>query len=162
MIEELNENCHYPLTKGEYFIYDDNKNNKPLFLTEDAIWNLKILNASETNVHFFQNDNCLMTNNQLKKCDWICVFQNEFYFIEAKDVANAARRKKQRRDAVEKFEATISYFFESYPDIKKMSLFIIMNFRNPKITRAANKARESYFDEIFNAKYIETNILNFN
>ena len=161
MIKELSEDCHYLLKKGEYFIYDDDKNNKPLFLNEDDIWNLKINNDSEINVNFFQNDNCLMTDNKLKKCDWICVFNNELYFIEAKDINKPSRRKIERRDAVEKFNTTISYFSKTYPNLKEMSLFVIMNFRSSKITRAANKARESYFDETFNAKYIETNHLDF-
>ncbi len=162
MIKKLDTTCHYPLTKGEYFIYDDNENNKPLFLDEDAIWNLKIVNNSDINIDFFQNDNCLMTDNNLKKCDWIIIFENEFYFVEAKNV-KPSRRKQERKDAVEKFKATIPYFLNIYPEVKKMNLFVIMNFKSLRtITNAANKARKSYFNETFDAEYIETNILKFN
>ena len=86
MEELLQSTSYYPLKKGDYYIYDDNIANKPLFLKEDEKWNLKIENKSENNVNFFQNDGCLMTQNELKKCDWLCYFKNDFYFIEAKDV----------------------------------------------------------------------------
>jgi hypothetical protein len=103
-----------------------------------------------------------MTQNELKKCDWITIFKNTMYFVEAKDVNKASRRKKQRIDAIEKFEQTISYYTETYPDIINMNFFVVMNFRSKiKLTRASNKAKESYFKEEFNADYIETNYLEF-
>ena len=55
-----------------------------------------------------------MTQNELKKCDWLCYFKNEFYFIEAKDV-KMKKRNEERKDAVEKFDATIPYFQKLYP-----------------------------------------------
>ena len=57
MINELVETeCHYPLYKGKYYIYDDNINNKPLFENENEKWNLTIINNSQKQVDFFQND----------------------------------------------------------------------------------------------------------
>jgi hypothetical protein len=162
IVDLLNTECHYPLIKGEYFIYDNDAINNPDFVLEEKKWNLKITNSSDTNVDFFQNDGCLMTQNELKKCDWITIFKNIMYFVEAKDVNKASRRKKQRIDAIEKFEQTISYYTETYPDIINMNFFVVMNFRSKiKLTRASNKAKESYFKEEFNADYIETNYLEF-
>ena len=161
MIQELIETkCHFSLKKGNYYIYDDNIKNKPLFLNENEKWNLLIINNSEKQVHFFQNDGCLMKQNDLKKCDWICAFENNFYFIEAKDV-KLKKRNSERKDAVEKFMCTIPYYLNLYPIIKKMQIHVIINFRSPKITSASNKARQTYFDENYNAKYKETNRLEF-
>ena len=103
-----------------------------------------------------------MTQNDLKKCDWVSVFGDNFYFIEAKDVNNASRRKRQRNEAIEKFDVTIPYYIKAYPIMIDMNFFVIMNFRNSRITRASNKAKEFYFKEKFNADYIETNCLEFN
>lgn len=161
MIEELfNTNCFFPLVNGKYFIYDDDKNNKPLFLKEEDRWNLNIINYSHDKVNFFQNDGCLITQNELKKCDWICFKDDEFYFIEAKDV-KLKNRRKEKKDAVEKFDVTIPYFINLYPILNNMKLIVIMNFRSSKITSAANKSKESYFQEVHNAEYRETNILEF-
>ena len=161
MIEKLFEtSCFFPLKKGIYFIYDDDKNNNPLFVNENEKWNLNLINNSQSKVNFFQNDGCLMTNNQLKRCDWICYKENEFYFIEAKDVKPKSRRS-ERNDAVEKFNLTIPYFTNLYPVINKMKLIVVMNFRSSKITNAANKSKEVYFQEVHNAEYRETNILEF-
>lgn len=162
MIQELTETkCFYPLNKGVYYIYDDNIENKPLFLNKDERWNLSIVNNSEKIINFFQNDGCLMSQNELKKCDWLCFFENKFYFIEAKDV-KIKKRNEERKDAIEKFEATIPYFSNLYPNIETMEIFVIMNFSSPKITNASHKLNETYFREKFNAKYKETNILEFN
>ena len=162
MIEELiNTNCFYPLNQGQYFIYDDDLNNVPSFVTEEEKWNLNIVNNTAISVNFFQNDGCLMTQNELKKCDWICFKEDKFYFIEAKDVKMRSR-KSQRNDAVEKFDATIPYFLNLYPEIRDMRMFVIMNFRSPKITNASNKSKATYFEEEYNAEYRETNILEFN
>nr|WP_315198061.1 hypothetical protein [uncultured Flavobacterium sp.] len=162
MIEKLkNTNCFYPLKNGAYFIYDNDVKNEPDFVLEEERWNLKIVNGTNDVVNFFQNDGCLMKHNDLKKCDWLCHRDKEFYFIEAKDVKKK-NRKIQRNDAVEKFDATIPYFLNLYPSIKTMKLIVIMNFRNSKITNAANKAKATYFDEEYNAEYRETNILDFN
>jgi hypothetical protein len=162
MIQELIETeCHFPLDKGNYYIYDDNINNKPLFVNETEKWNLNIINCSNKQVNFFQNDGCLMKQNELKKCDWFCIFENNLYFIEAKDV-KMKKRNIERKDAVEKFEANIPYFLNLYPNIKTMKIFVIVNFRSPKITSASDKARSTFFDEKYNAKYKETNRLEFN
>lgn len=162
MINELIETeCHYPLNNGNYYIYDDNVNNKLLFQNENEKWNLNIINNSEKQVNFFQNDGCLMKQNELKKCDWLCVFENNFYFIEAKDV-KMKKKNAERKDAFEKFEATIPYFINLYPNIKTMKIFVIVNFRSPKITSASDKARSSFYNENYNAKYEETNRLEFN
>ena len=162
MIEELkNTNCFYPLASGTYFIYDNDVKNEPSFVLEGEKWNLKIVNNTVEIINFFQNDGCLMKQNELKKCDWLCFNNSEFYFIEAKDVKKK-NRKIQRNDAVDKFDVTIPYFLNLYPSIKTMKLIVIMNFRNSKITNAANKAKAGYFDEEYNAEYRETNILEFN
>lgn len=161
MIEELTEsNCYYPLNQGIYFIYDDELNNVPNFLSENDRWNLKIVNDSENVINFLQNDGCLMIQNEMKKCDWICFDQNDFYFIEAKDVKPKSR-SSQRNDAIKKFDATIPYFLNLYPNLVNMRLFVIMNFRSSNLTNAANKAKAAYFEDKYNAKYIETNILEF-
>jgi hypothetical protein len=161
MIQELiATKCYYPLKKGNHFIYDDSINNVPLFRNEEEKWNLNLVNHSENPINFFQNDGCLMVQNELKKCDWTCFKDNEFYFIEAKDV-KANSRRAERNDAIEKFKITITYYVDLYPTIKKMKLFVIMNFRSSKITNAANKAKEAYFDQEYNAKYKETNFLKF-
>ena len=161
IVDLLNKKCHYPLEKGEYYIYDDEANHTPKFVNDDEEWNIKIVNNSNFDIDFFQNDGCLMTQNELKKCDWISIFRNKFYFIEAKDV-KAGQRKKQRKDAIEKFNATIPYYLETYPALIDLSLYVIMNFRDMvKLTRAANKAKAFYFKEEFNAEYIETNHLDF-
>ena len=86
---------------------------------------------------------------------------NEFFFIEAKDV-KLKKRNAERKDAIEKFKATIPHFLNLYPIIKKMQIYVIVNFRSPKITSASDKARLAYFSENYNAKYKETNILEFN
>lgn len=163
MIEKLiNSHCYYPLTKGEYFIYDDAKNDKPSFVSKDQIWNLNIVNNLGAIVHFIQNDGCIMTQNELKKCDWVCFTNDTIIFIEAKNVKRKGRRKKQRNDAVEKFKVSISYYFKSYPEIKTMKLIVIMNFKSYSgITQASNKAKAFYFKNAFNAEYIETNFLEF-
>ena len=123
--------------------------------------NLNLINNTINIVNFFQNDGCLMNQNELKKCDWICFFNNEFYFIEAKDVKMRSR-SNQRNDAVLKFDATITYFLNLYPSIKAMKLIVVMNFRSSRITSATNKSKASYFQEEYNAEYRETNILEFN
>ncbi len=162
MIKKLDTKCHYPLKKGNYYVYDDDINNKPLFCNEDENWNLKIINKSNINVDFFQNDNCLMTDNNLKKCDWILIFKDEFHFIEAKDV-KTKQRSKARKNADKKFEITIPYFTKLHPEIIKMKKHVVLNFKsNSNITRAADKAKQSYYSETYNAKYKETNKLNFN
>jgi hypothetical protein len=162
MINELlASNCYYSLNQGKYFIYDDDLNNVPSFVSEGEKWNLNLNNNSNEIVNFFQNDGCLMTQNELKKCDWICFINNNFYFIEAKDVKMRSR-SNQRNDAVLKFDDTIPYFINLYPVIKTMQLIVIMNFRSPKITSATNKSKALYFQEKYNAEYRETNILEFN
>lgn len=162
MIQELiKTNCHFQLNEGNHYIYDDNINSKPLFVTEFEKWNLNIINNSNKDVNFFQNDGCLMKQNKLKKCDWLCFFDNTFYFIEAKDV-KLKKRNEERKDAIEKFDATIPYYFNLYPILKSMKLIVIMNFRSPKITNASNKLKEAYFKEKYNASYKETNFIEFN
>lgn len=162
MIEELkNTTCFYSLENGVYFIYDNDELNKPSFVAEEERWNLRIVNDSNEAINFFQNDGCLMSQNELKKCDWLCCKNNDFYFIEAKDVKKK-NRKLQRNDAVDKFDVTIPYFLNLYPSIKTMKLIVVMNFRSSKITNAANKSKAAYFDEKYNAEYRETNILEFN
>ncbi len=157
----LTSKCYYSLNQGKYFIYDDDLNNVPSFVLEGEKWNLNLNNNSNEIVNFFQNDGCLMTQNELKKCDWICFFNNNFYFIEAKDVKMRSR-SSQRNDAVLKFDDTIPYFINLYPVIKTMQLIVVMNFRSPKITSASNKSKALYFQENYNAEYRETNILEFN
>ena len=61
IVDFLNTKCHYPLVKGEYYIYDDDASNEPYFVYENEKWNLNIINNSDCNVDFYQNDNCLMT-----------------------------------------------------------------------------------------------------
>jgi hypothetical protein len=162
MIQELlKSNCYHALNQGQYFIYDNDVTNKPNFVSEDGKWNLNIVNETTEVVNFFQNDGCLMKQNELKKCDWICFVNNEFYFIEAKDVKMRSR-SSQRNDAVLKFDDTIPYFIDLYPSIKTMKLIVVMNFRSSKITSATNKSKALYFDEKYNAEYRETNILEFN
>lgn len=162
MIQKLiNTKCYYPLEKGNFFINDNADKNEPIFTSENEVWSLQILNQSENTLHFVQNDNCIMTQNDLKKCDWVCFTSTTFYFIEAKNV-KSGRRKNQRNDAVEKFMITIPYYLNSYNELKNMNLVVVMNFRNvSKITNASNKAKASYFKETFNAKYLETNFLEF-
>lgn len=162
MIQELlKSNCCYPLNQGQYFIYDDDLNNVPSFVSEEDKWNLNLNNNTATIVNFFQNDGCLMTQNELKKCDWICFVDNEFYFIEAKDVKMRSR-SSQRNDAVLKFDVTIPHFIALYPSVKTMKITVVMNFRSSKITSATNKSKALYFNEKYNAEYRETNILEFN
>lgn len=161
MISELTKtNCYYPLQAGIYFIVDDNLKNKPLFVDESEIWTLKLVNESQDIVNFFQNDGCLMKENHLKKCDWICIKNDEIFFIEAKNV-KMKKRNPERIDAVEKFDATLLYFIDLYPMIKTMKVIVIVNFRSPRITNASNKSKEAYFNEKYNAKYKETNFLKF-
>jgi hypothetical protein len=162
MIEELiNTNCFYALNQGQYYIYDDDLNNVPSFVSKDERWNLNLINNTVKTVNFFQNDGCLMNQNELKKCDWICFRQDEFYFIEAKDVKMRSR-SNQRNDAVLKFDTTIAYFLHQYPSIKSMRLIMVMNFRSSRITSATNKSKATYFQEEYNAEYRETNIIEFN
>lgn len=162
IIDQLDKKCHYPLKNGEHYIYDNNESNQPDFVNEDKKWSLKIVNNTNDNVDFFQNDSCLMIQKELKKCDWISIFKNTFYFIEAKDV-KSGRRKKQRNEAKKQLEQTILYYLENYPSIGDMNLIVIINFRNQgKITRADNKAKALFFKEEYNADYIETNYLDFN
>ncbi len=162
MIKKLLEsNCYHPLNAGQYFIYDDDLNNVPSFVSKEEKWNLNLINNTIEIVNFFQNDGCLMIQNDLKKCDWVCFFANEFYFIEAKDVKMRSR-SSQRNDAVLKFDDTIPYFIDLYPIIKTMKLIVIMNFRSSKITSANNKSKALHFDEKYKAEYRETNRLEFN
>ncbi len=53
-------------------------------------------------------------------------------------------------------------FLNLYPNIETMKIFVIVNFRSPKITSASDKARSSFYNENYNAKYQETNRLEFN
>ena len=153
--------CYYPLKKGKHYIYDDDKNDKPIFLKKKEDWNLKISNKSTENVDFFQNDNCIMTDNAMKKCDWICIYANNFYFIEAKDV-KIKQRSKACKNAKEKFNDTIPYFLKYYPDLKEKTIFVILNFKSvSKLTRAVDKAKKMYYNTQFNANYKETNKLKF-
>ncbi len=162
MIEKLDTKCHYPLKKGDYYIYDDDINNKPLFCKVDEKWNLNIINKSNINVDFFQNDECLMTNKNLKKCDWIIIFKDEFYFIEAKDV-KIKQRSKAKKNAEKKFEVTIPYFLNLYPEIEEMKIKVILNLRSTSnLTSSADKNRRNRYNVNYNTKYIETNSLTFN
>lgn len=160
MLKELfDTNCYYPLDNGEHFIYDDNINNIPVFLKEEEKWNLKIVNNSNNKVDFFQNDNCIMKDNAIKKCDWICFDHNKFYFIEAKDVRPSSR-KKERKGAKDKFIDTLE-FYKKYSFPIEMKKYAILNFRNNRIVNTANKTNKAIYKDL-GLDYLETNMIEFN
>lgn len=157
--ESLDTNCYYPLVKGKHFVYDDNVNNVPLFVKEDEKWNLQIVNNSTNQVDFFQNDACIMKDNAVKKCDWICFDQNNFYFIEAKDVKSSSR-KKERKNSKDKFIDTLE-FYKKYTFPIEMKKYAILNFRRSRIVSAANETNKAFYKDL-GLDYIETNIIEFN
>lgn len=159
--DRLEQKCCYPLKKGRYFIYDDNLKSEPRFVKEDEKWNLSLINKLELSIHFYQNDGCLMTQNNLKKCDWLCIDRMDIYFIEAKDV-KLRNRYSARKDAKEKFEKTIQYYVGLYPDLNEMNLNVIMNFKsNSGLISTSIQSRKKYFKDKFDADYLETQILEF-
>ena len=81
--------------------------------------------------------------------------------INTKRVVKMKKRNSERKDATEKFEATIPYYLSIYPIIRTMKIFVIVNFRSPKITSASDKTRSAFFDEKYSASYKETNLLEF-
>ena len=157
----LDKECLSPLAKGEYYIYDNNKNNIPSFVMSSEKWSLKIINDSFEEILFYQNDNCLMKQNELKKCDWLAIHQNAFYFIEVKD-AKTNQRRKQRIDARKKFDSTVPHYLEKHQSLNKMELRIVLNFRvEHKLTRASHKYYRAYYKESYNAKYLENQLYKF-
>ena len=164
IVDLLNKKCHHPLKNGSHYIYDNHTENKPVFAEKKEKWNLEIFNNSSDVVNFFQNDGCLMTQKELKKCDWVLAFKNSFYFIEAKDVGKVARKKVERESAKDKFNDTIPFYLEKYPCLLSMKLFVIMNFRNKRNNRVVmtgDQDRREYFKEKHKVKYSETNYLEF-
>ncbi|MGB0880807.1 MAG: hypothetical protein ACPGTO_09595 [Polaribacter sp.] len=164
IVSLLDEKCSYPLKQGEYYVYDNHTAKKPIFAKKEEKWNLEIVNNSSKIVNFFQNDGCLMTQNHLKKCDWVLAFKNSFYFIEAKDVGNLTRKKEERESAKDKFDDTIPFYLDKYPFLSTMKLFAIMNFRNKKNSRVVmtgDQDRREYFKQKHKVKYSETNYLEF-
>jgi len=155
----LNINCYFPLGKGVHFIYDDNINNFPLFVEEAQKWNLKIENNSTNQVDFFQNDACIMRDNKFKKCDWICFNQNNFYFIEAKDVKPSSR-KKERKVSKEKFIDTLE-FYKKYSFPTNMKKFAVLNFRNIRLVNSSNNTNKAFYKDL-GLEYLETNFIEFN
>ncbi|MGB0981389.1 MAG: hypothetical protein ACPGUH_04735 [Winogradskyella sp.] len=165
IVSQLDKNCLYPLKEGNHYIYDNHLEHKPRIVKKDDKWNLEIVNNSEELVNFFQNDACLMTLNDLKKCDWLLIFKNSFYFIEAKDVGNVSRKKEERQSAIAKFDDTIPFYLAKYPFLSSMKLFAIMNFRskkNSRVVMTGDQDRREYFKEKHKVKYSETNYLEFN
>ncbi len=155
-----NIECKSQFYKGKYFINDDKITKKGVFVNENEIWTL-FVNASK-NFTFIQNEGCVMTNNNHKKCDWICFDDINFYFIEAKDV-KPSQRKKERRETKLKFKDTVDFYHNELNFNTNLEKHAILNFRNSRvITGAASKENKTFYFLNLGLIYDETNILKFN
>ncbi|MEL1245144.1 hypothetical protein AAEO56_12780 [Flavobacterium sp. DGU11] len=155
--------CLFPLNQGSYYINDDRETKKAVFVKEDERWTLLIDNQKAT-IHFMQNEGCIMLDNAIKKCDWICFDDERFYFIEAKDV-RPGQRKSERKGAKEKFEGTLKFYKEElgFSLDNFTEVYAILNFRNTnRITSAASKENKAHYKETFGVTYEETNSIEFN
>lgn len=151
--------CHKSITNGEYFIWDNPETKKGEFINETDSWTLKVTNSTKEDVHFVQVEDCIM-NQSTKQCDWVLFDDGDFYFVEAKDVRPASR-KKERANAKEKFTSVVK-FFEQYKNSQNRTKFAVLNFRSSRLLRAASQANLLWYQKELGLEYLETNYLEFN
>ncbi|MDI9308882.1 MAG: hypothetical protein QM535_01605 [Limnohabitans sp.] len=141
---------------NDYFIYDNKTEEKTDFVDGNSKWNLKI--EVKKYSLFIDNERFIMNQAQsgVKKCDWICFNDSDFYFIESKDVKTKLRNAA-RTDFDEKIVDTLD-FYKKY-NLAHLNLWGVLNFRSPnKVTSAASKDRKFKY-KLKGIKYEELNCL---
>lgn len=143
--------------ENSYFVFDNKSEERTDFVTkENEEWTLH-LDVKRTS-GFIDNERFIMNDAGvgIKKCDWICFNQVNFYFIEAKNV-KTKKRSEAKKDFDKKMQDTLS-FYQQF-NLEELKKHAILNFNSPnKITGAATKDRKYKYKEI-GINYEELNYL---
>ncbi len=127
------EHFYELLNDNLFFIYDDDSDEKftPCrIVSEEDEYQICVVNENEFEVTFIKIDQCLIINNDHRKCDCALISNNQFFFIEIKNV-KLKQRKLARKEAIQQLKSTIEIFKQNL-DLSQFELYAIIGFKTNK------------------------------
>ena len=141
----VEDGCYKLISEKHTFIFENEK----AFFVKKQPFHLHIENKTNQDIHFLQNDNCIMKNNDGKQCDYVIFNASNIYFTEVKVTKN--NLSNHRKEAIKQLENTIKFYSKLY-DLKNFEqLKAVICFKNLK--RIAPQASTSSKQKEVKQKY---------
>lgn len=156
---ECNINLFYESTsESEIFIYDADTLGKELpssIVNSDSNYQIKLVNEEEKEIIFIKIDQCLIIDNKIRRCDCAIINQNNFIFIEIKDV-KTKQRKIARKEAIAQLTSTIELFLDKI-DFTNLQLFAVIGFKTlrPYVVQPSKNTQRAIFKSKYNIELQE-------
>ncbi len=158
-------NCISTVEHGVFKVFDRHDNccficveNEP-----NTLCYFTVSNPTNKLINFLAIDKCTLMGDREKKCDCALFDDSSFYFIEMK-TATPAQRRKRKSDAYEQLKSTIG-IFKSKLSFDGYELWALISFGQsyaiPK-TNSTQMARRKELFDLYRAKLIEGNFIEFN
>ncbi len=90
------ENCITTFDDKHIYVFEENNLKKGVFVNKFNISHLHIENKTNSNFHFIQNDDCVMSNVKGGQCDYVIFNSKDFHFVDVKvakgSIANHSKK----------------------------------------------------------------------
>lgn len=156
MINQLREafplietHCLTSITDKHTFVFEDQILKKGVFVNANEKYHFHIQNNTNLQLHFIQNDDCVMKSIKGGQCDYVIFNDFCIYFTEIK--ATNENLSIRRKEGLKQLENTIKYYLKKIESIDLESKNAIICFDNKK--RIAPQASVSSKRKEFKVKY---------
>ncbi len=101
--------CLSSITNKHTFVFEDNRLNKGVLVSDKENYHLHIENNTNNTFHFIQNDDCVMKNVKSGQCDYVIFNSDSMHFVDAK-IAKKGKFSYHRRNAYNQIENTYKFY----------------------------------------------------
>lgn len=106
------ENCLITFNDIHKYIFEDNNLKQGVFVNGTDIHHLYVENRTNSDIHFIQNDDCVMINVRKGQCDYVIFNSRDFHFIDVKVASSLAGLSNHRKKAYSQIENTYKHYAE--------------------------------------------------
>lgn len=152
--------CLTSINNKHTFVFEDNKQNKGVIVSDQDNYHLHIENNTNDYFHFLQNDGCVMKNIKGGQCDYVAFNSKDFYFIDAK-IAKG-NFSNHRKEAYNQIENTYKHYSDKINFPKDYFLTGMVCFPSKRrIVQSSKSTKRKEFKVKYNIDLREGNYILF-
>ncbi len=155
--------CLTSINNKHTFVFEDNQQNKGVFVSDKDTYHLYIENKTNDYFHFLQNDGCIMNNIEGGQCDYVIFNSKDFHFIDVKvTISKSADFTNHRKKAYNQIENTYKHYSNKLNFPNDLLLYGLVCFPSRRrIIKSSSLIKKKEFKVKYNIDLNEGNYILF-
>ena len=155
-------NCLSTFNDIHKYIFENNQLGRGVFVNATDNHHLYIENRTNLNIHFIQNDDCVMIDVKGGQCDYIIFNSRDLHFIDVKVTLSVGRYSNHRKKAYCQIENTYKYYADRVQFSNDYLLFGLVCFPSRRrIVKSSALTKRKEFKTKYNIDLKEGNYILF-